>query len=476
MKSLLIGNGINIQFGGLAYTSKFILKRIKYKAKSGGYNKLFDGQLSKKDIVNVFEGFVDVSNDIIEGEYDSLIDNDDELEALSDYKTRYGAPYPAVCEPHEIMLEDWFFLIHLFFLKNTDIGESIESVKQGFERLILDAIYNDGNLQLLHTKMNKKVKKFIKEYSNVFTLNYDNNIENLTQKDVFHLHGDYSVLHQSENPDYAQGFLRINEGKSVIKDEFSHCYCNALLDYSGSLKLKRATNNIRAINETIKLEDDIKAERITKEEVLKALSSNLDSRKMVQARFLNPTLKIATDYHFDKLRNIEGELHIIGMSPNNDDHIFNLINTNEDITKVIFYYYSKDNEEYIHNTFDKNIYMCKDIRMLWSDLGVKHKRFHCNYNIEEKLERFYDSINAMSDDVITKEEIIKEVNSIPRYEMTRLTKLVKELRADVNGSNEKDLNGEKLLEDFSRISYIALREGISPSVLYVVVVMNWSQC
>lgn len=35
MKYLLLGNGINIQFGGRAYTSEFMMKRIKYRAELG---------------------------------------------------------------------------------------------------------------------------------------------------------------------------------------------------------------------------------------------------------------------------------------------------------------------------------------------------------------------------------------------------------------------------------------------------------
>lgn len=32
MKNVLLGNGINIQFGGKVYTNDFIMKRIKYRA------------------------------------------------------------------------------------------------------------------------------------------------------------------------------------------------------------------------------------------------------------------------------------------------------------------------------------------------------------------------------------------------------------------------------------------------------------
>ncbi len=54
------------------------------------------------------------------------------------------------------MLEDWFLLIHMFFLKNNELTDNISSAIQGFERLILDAIYNGGKIQELYLRMSKK--------------------------------------------------------------------------------------------------------------------------------------------------------------------------------------------------------------------------------------------------------------------------------------------------------------------------------
>ena len=65
-KHLLLGNGINIQFGGAAYSSEFILKRIKYNSRLGKYDTLFGGKLTGKEIESVFKGFVGIANGIIE--------------------------------------------------------------------------------------------------------------------------------------------------------------------------------------------------------------------------------------------------------------------------------------------------------------------------------------------------------------------------------------------------------------------------
>ena len=45
-KNVLLGNGINIQFGGFAYSSDFILKRIKYNSRLGKYDRLFNNKIT----------------------------------------------------------------------------------------------------------------------------------------------------------------------------------------------------------------------------------------------------------------------------------------------------------------------------------------------------------------------------------------------------------------------------------------------
>ena len=50
MRSVLLGNGINIQFGGFAYNSDFIMKRIKYSARLDRYEKLFENKITGDEI------------------------------------------------------------------------------------------------------------------------------------------------------------------------------------------------------------------------------------------------------------------------------------------------------------------------------------------------------------------------------------------------------------------------------------------
>lgn len=236
-KHLLLGNGVNIQFGGAAYSSEFILKRIKYNSRLGKYDTLFGDRLSGKEIESVFEGFVGIANGIIENEYKNITDDLYTNEAIKDFQNRY---IKRINLPHEVMLEDWILLVRVFFLINRDLMQNNDSVVQGFEQLLFDAIYNDGMIQEIYHNMNKKVKRFLNGFNKIFTLNYDNNIEQLTHKKVYHLHGDFSVLANSENEENVSGYIRTKEGKTVWFPEMKHCYCNGLLNYSGRLKYQVA--------------------------------------------------------------------------------------------------------------------------------------------------------------------------------------------------------------------------------------------
>lgn len=470
LKSILVGNGINIQFGGMAYSSSFIMKRVKYKAKMDGYDELFNNSLTKEDIMRILNGFVSISNDIINNKYDDYVKNEDEREALIDYKRRYGE----IQASHEIMLEDWFFILHMFFLKNADISDNATSSKQGFERLILDAIYNDGDIQNLHTKMNRKVKRYFKRFDNIFTLNYDNNLERLTGKVILHLHGDYSILHSSENPDYVSGYIREKMKKRVVIKGHEHSFCNALLDYSGRLKLRKADLNHLLNIDSEKYRFRYEVDKNWKNDLLRCKSDKPNEYEMIMTKINNPGLKMVPDYYFDKLRRIEGELYILGMSPNNDDHIFDIINENQKIDKVYFYYFSESEKNKVEESFSSEIYECKSILELWSDLGCEQKKYKCNYKMPSIIDDIIAIFNGMSDDPITKEQIINEVNSIPQFEMDRLCMLVKRDLISKNPDN-RSTDVAEFSKTNASVSYIALKEGILPSVLYMVCVMNWNK-
>lgn len=467
MKSLLVGNGINIQFGNKAYTSEYIMKRIKYRAKLGYYDKLFDGKINGNEINKILNGFVEITNDILDNKYDEYVKDDELLVALEDFKSRYDK----INTSHQIMLEDWLFVLHMFFLKYNDIEANLIASKQGFKKLILDGIYNEGKIQELYRnipkKANKKVKKYFSDFDNIFTLNYDNNLENLTGKNVYHLHGDFTVLDNGENIENVLGFLREQNNSRVLIKGMEHCFCNALLDYSGHHKLKEANDNHKLIINSKDFKEKYHNDDTFKEDLLKIRESRPEVYETIMTKINYPNLKMATEYHFNEFEDIEDELYIIGMSPNNDGHILEYINKNKNLKKVYFYYYSKYEKDIIDNMNPSGLYIPKNVNELWESLEVKKKKYNVNYNnLDEKLDKFIDIINGFSEDKVSKEDILWEVKSIPRFEAIRLCKLVSE---DLRRRNPEHITTDEDTFNKTRqsISHIALSEGILPSALFM---------
>lgn len=462
MKSILVGNGINIQFGGKAYTSEFIMKRIKYKAKLGLYDILFDGTLNGAEINQILDGFVNVTNDILDNKYDDYVSDKELMVVLDDFKNRYKK----INTSHELMLEDWFFVLHMFFLKNSDIPNGVADSKQGFERLILDGIYNEAKLQEINKNMPKKVRSFFSSFDNIFTLNYDNNLENLTRKNVYHLHGDFSILSNSENPENVYGFIRKNKNSRVVIEGMEHCFCNALLNYSGYQKLNEAIANHNLLVESEKFKWRYDNDEEFKEYLLSIKNKKPIEYEIYMTKINHPNLKIATEYYFHELDNIQGELHIIGMSPNNDGHIFECINKNRKINKVYLYYYSDFEKKLIDEMLPKDLYKAKNVNELWKSLNCTKKKYNVNYHFPTEIDEFIDAFNSLSSDVASKDDVLREIRNIPDFEAIRLCRLVKE---DLKKRNpeSKSTDEEEFKKTCASVSYIALSEGILPSALYM---------
>ncbi|EJT6170772.1 hypothetical protein QTI99_06505 [Clostridium perfringens] len=467
MKSILVGNGINIQFGGKAYTSNFIIKRIKYKALLGKYDELFDNIITGKEIVDIFEGFVNVANDILEGKYNYYADK--ELKnAILDFKSRYTK----VNFSHEIMLEDWFLILHIYLLENKDI--SFKDAKQGFNQLILDAIYNESKIQNIYSNMSKEVKKFFKSFDNIFTLNYDNNLEKLTKKKVYHLHGDFSVLANGENTKNVLGYIREENNNRAIKSGMEHCFCNALLDYSGYRKMRQADANHLCILDSEKYKDRYNFDNDFKEGLLNLKNEQKELYDAIMTKINHQELKMGTEYYFDEFRNIEDELYVIGMSPNNDAHIFECINKNHKLKKIHFYCYSKKEKDFIEKNFNGKLYDAKYVDKLWKSLKCVNKKYNSEYIFPTNIEQFIEIFNEFSLDKVSQKEILDEAKNIPKYEAIRLCKLVKQDLKERNPLNKSTSKHEFETTQVS-ISHIALTEGVSPSTLYMLFVIHCNE-
>lgn len=444
MKSILLGNGINIQFSGKTYTSEFIVKRAYLNSKQNKYSELFANKIDGTKICLIFQKFVNIANKIIEGKYDDK-EKDIELnEAIKEFKIRYKQK---ISRYNEIMVEDWFLLLRVFFIENVDLIDEWENSKQGFERILLDSIYNDGFLQELYKKMPANLKKYLLEFEKIFTLNYDNNIEKLTKKEVYHLHGSFDVLADSENPNTIFGKMREKNNMRVVQKGMEHCYCNALLHYSGKRKHSVAKKNIEFNLQIEKYRNDNKIKLATDEVNLLGNST----------------------YHFDELESLTGELIIIGLTPANDSHIFESINKSG-IQKIIFYSYEDIKGEL---PFEKD-YEIRDVKKLWVDLGFDSNTYNRNDIKIPKggiYDDFYKILDYISFDEVNIENVKSELKSLSEQEEKRLFDIT--CKTIVEQSNKEITITEEILSNnLIEISSIALREGISPKTLFLIVMRN----
>lgn len=418
--SVLIGNGLDIQVGGDDYLNKWIIVRLLAKAKMGKYNELFMNSqnsnplITGDEIVQLFSNMVGIANKARNNDYEDLTKNygsKDLIDALNDFKQIHTCKIRSI---EEIGMENWLLIFLLFLIEQEDILDQYESIKQGFERMIFDAIYCDGNIQKLHFKMGKSSKLYFNNFDNIFTLNYDNTIEKLTNHTVFHLHGDFETKHPSENPQNACGYLRIQKGQNVeFPPQLEHCDCSAILDFSGNRKYNYAIKMTKAFLAF----ENLKKMAVENEVEFKNIFEQLpaDQQELVSVG-IDKNLYGGYNYHFQDFEQITGTLTIIGLAPQNDSHIFSCINKSS-INNVIFYHYfgAKSDDEVTAEikaiTLPINKpYKIENVKKIWNEINV----FPPNKQYYTLSKTQLEILNAFCPQKpITMDDILWQLNSIP---------------------------------------------------------------
>lgn len=468
--SVLIGNGLDIQVGGDDYLNKWIIVRLLAKAKMGKYDMLFmDSQDSKPlitgdEIIELFSNMVEIANKARKNEFKDLAEtygDKDLIDTLKDFKQNH------ICEIisiEEIGMEDWLLIFLLFLIEQKDILNQYESIKQGFERMIFDAIYCEGNIQKLHSKMNKSSKQYFSNFDKIFTLNYDNTIEKLTNRTIFHLHGDFKTKNHSENPQNALGYLRIQKGQNIwFPPQFEHCNCSAILDFSGNRKYNYATNMTKAFLEFEKLKETIKNNEVELKSILEKLPA--EQHELVNIG-VEKNLHCGHDYHFQDFEQLTGTLSIIGLAPQNDTHIFSCINKSN-INSVIFYHYfgAKNDDEIEAEIKTMSLpinkpYVIKNVKVIWDEIKV------CRPN--DLSEAQLKLLNAVCPQKpIAIDDILWQLSSIPAFTRRTILEMmtfeISKSKYHTTPKTEKELS--KSFIEFGKTLEVA---AISPQSLYYI--------
>lgn len=373
VKNILIGNGINIAFSNNDdYKNYKIIERLTKYLCTHRYDNVFQGSITSHELQIALTALNDFFKKMLKGvEALNLTRDEDELQTLIDIAHRYnGKPQNIL----DVGMEDNFFAMKLLFNKVGDDETPINALYDGLKWLYLDSIYNNGEIENLYTKMNVFAKE-LKQYSNIFTVNYDTNLDKLTNKAVYHLHGSFDVLDDTYRDETLIGYIaqkRPNPPTVVVGME--HLYCNAIMGFSGLKKMNTmsvySNGNMALDTLILRLKNTLDIEVQQWYEKLKkaTLQNEIFTFQSINARLKNPNLR-NTEYPIQEFKSISGELHIIGMSPNNDSHIFTIINENPNISKVVYFSASNADSLAAKKVIKKNV-QSRNVFKYWESLNI----------------------------------------------------------------------------------------------------------
>jgi hypothetical protein len=367
MDSILVGNGVNIQFGGKDYTNASIIRRAINNVLSGNFLK---GVYPHEVVRYVYE-LKKIFPEVLEGKFDRYVYADFEKKALSSLQQRYnkGQMYNV----SQIGIED-YFLLHDLLCAEYDIhNPESYHIREILKRFFLDSIYNQGKIRKNYQLFPQSFNNFLKKNDKIFTTNYDQNIENASDREVFHLHGSFNTLDEVYDTNSFRNKISDQPGKGFeINGNNRHLYSNALLAYGGYLKNwfmkqhKRTNNALSSFSEAYKTDSNLKNDMEKWKDSSNYILSNL--YEGIKLKTENPSLNFEENYHLDKLNTISETLSILGLSPNNDSHLFDTINRNDEIEKIKYYCYNKNEAQTAKSIFsDKNVFIL-DVNKLWEKL------------------------------------------------------------------------------------------------------------
>lgn len=361
MNNLLVGNGINIQFNKKDYTTQQLVLRILKNCDREDFPShiiVNFPYLLKNYIGQLFLE----ARDILEDKYDSYTNCFAEVESLKSFKKRYKDKIN-ILRITDIGFED-YYLIHDLVCHETNTQNPKQYyIREAMRIAYLYAIYNDGKINTLYQEYPRKFIDYLIGFDNIFTTNYDLNVELATQKQVYHIHGQFDkksdvyLLNSFRNqlPDAPIKEIEIDEN-------YFYLYSNALTTHSGAykeLQIKQISQANSVVEKmAMAYNNDPKIKQEVDSWTIEANKLTANMGYAIQLKAVNPSLTFSDNYHFDIFKNITGTLQILGLSPWNDFHIFESVN-DSDIDKCVYYYFDESE--------------CDKIKELLPELNVQGK-------------------------------------------------------------------------------------------------------
>lgn len=366
MNSIIIGNGINIEYGGQKFSNINIILRAIHNVETNNFSTI----AYTKDILDWFKLLYQNVSEILNGSYDQLTVFEKEKKELFDFKNRYKNKDKI----YEIGFEDYFFF-HTLFCRKNKIGNPEQFDFRGLlKRFFLDSIYCNSEINELFKHYPKSFLSFFSEFDKIFTTNYDRNIELFTVRDVGYLHGAFHLLDDVYNPDSFRNKLsdRPIDNMPNLKG-IEYLFSNAISDSSGDLKDFSGT----LANKSNSVIDKFTIEYQTNSDVKKQIDGWKDSNNSIEKnlyetivlKLKNSKLRYSEDIAIDKLNAISGKITLLGLSPYNDNHLFERINNNNEVTEIFFYYFNYNETKTISIFLNNKKIHFNNVNDFWKKLG-----------------------------------------------------------------------------------------------------------
>lgn len=325
-RNLLVGNGINIQFGGIdVYSGSATMNRVVKNIKAGKYTALTENSLSVNEQYELLDSMVRVINQIKAGKCSTKADSLFMLMELD----RIKRTYPDSSSITSVYLEDYFLAFEIFNngFKAEDGEEQNELYREIvftlLRQMMVDGIYNDGFIDDVYKNFYPRMSTYLNRFTNIFTTNYDYNLENFlgSADRVCHLHGEFNKLapeYDATSLYYASHKTECDVLISKKISDMNHIYSDAIMSWSWLDKYGEL------------IEPDTKRKK-------------------------------------ELFKSIEGQLEIVGLAPANDEHLFLMIDNNQKIKSIVYYYLKDDDRTELPKHIKKPV-TYKKVEKLWDSM------------------------------------------------------------------------------------------------------------
>lgn len=368
MNSLLFGNGINIQFGGQENLNKSIILRAINNIRNDKIPKHI--LIDEPDLIlSLFGALFRKVEPILNGKYNELVLTSDEKNSLKDFIDFYKNK--TSINITSIGFEDYYLVLDLMLRKNKIMNPDAYLVRETFKRFFIHSIYNDGKVNQIYKHYPNSLITFFNDFDTLFTTNYDRNIEFFTSKKIYYLHGAFHIKADVYDENSLRNYMSDRPLDNIeIDPNYHHLYSNALTTYNGNHKLFSIKQGLHANQAIEKFIYGYSTQQGVRRDVDSWANDNNELvrnlHESIKLKDDNPKLAFAESYPIKEFETINGNLTILGLAPNNDTHIFDIINNNEKINSVIYYYYSDNQNDEIKKMINSKNLILKDVNFLWN--------------------------------------------------------------------------------------------------------------